>query len=540
MASMQDALNNNYQGMTHTGRKPQGMQFAQDAMQGIQNAPGNILKWAQNNPVDAAFMAASTAPVVGDAIGFGKDVYDMSPMGDTPFTATNTALAGAGLLPFVPAGMGSIKKTAGSMTDALQKSKKSATNKSSGGGRSTPPSNVPRNGVLQPLPTYPPMAPPEWKRATEGLSKKDIGTAKDKQFRYDAKVDAGEAYPATMVYPAKVNSPEALAVKKQAETAQRDIDAGNYTPMFDVSKRTDVDPTNYNLGPSSRDVAVPAQAATIAKYEELANNPEGLQRLANAYSEGKLIPNSENWYFVKQLEDEFVRELGEDAGRLAFREKFAKPMAATTGGASPKENLRTAMYGNYIRENNMPYPAAASDMPYPAGGQYVTGNMQQHEKMMNAGNIDAATNAKRHNFESNFLGDTTSATIDKQMSQLFDPKIAAPPGASYGIYENALGRLAKKEGVEPRAFQDVAWAGAKKQREGARYPGSRPMIEEVNQAIERTARITGLTPQQVLVEGIIKSKIPIYGAGGVVMAPSMIKALQGDEQETINAPATSR
>lgn len=110
MASMQEALNNNYQGMTHTGRKPQGLQFAQDAMQGIQNAPGNILKWAQNNPVDAAFMAASTAPVVGDAIGFGKDVYDMSPMGDTPFTATNTALAGAGLLPFVPAGMGSIKK----------------------------------------------------------------------------------------------------------------------------------------------------------------------------------------------------------------------------------------------------------------------------------------------------------------------------------------------------------------------------------------------------------------------------------------------
>ena len=110
MASMQDALNNNYQGMTHTGRKPQGLQFAQDVMQSIQNAPGNILKWAQNNPVDAAFIAASTAPIVGDAIGFGKDVYDMSPMGDTPFTATNTALAGAGLLPFVPAGMGSIKK----------------------------------------------------------------------------------------------------------------------------------------------------------------------------------------------------------------------------------------------------------------------------------------------------------------------------------------------------------------------------------------------------------------------------------------------
>tara|TARA_R110000751_G_C13669143_1_gene470051 strand:+ start:98 stop:919 length:822 start_codon:yes stop_codon:yes gene_type:complete len=104
MASMQDAL------MTHTGRKPQGLQFAQDTLQSIKDAPGNILKWAQQNPVEASFVGASTLPVVGDAIGFGKDVYDMSPMGDTPFTATNTALAGAGLLPFVPAGMGSIKK----------------------------------------------------------------------------------------------------------------------------------------------------------------------------------------------------------------------------------------------------------------------------------------------------------------------------------------------------------------------------------------------------------------------------------------------
>ena len=113
MASMQDAL------MTHTGRKPQGLQFAQDTMQSIKDAPGNILKWAQQNPVDASFVGASTLPVVGDAIGFGKDVYDMSPMGDTPFTATNTALAGAGLLPFVPAGLGTIKKSARNMVDAL-------------------------------------------------------------------------------------------------------------------------------------------------------------------------------------------------------------------------------------------------------------------------------------------------------------------------------------------------------------------------------------------------------------------------------------
>ena len=102
--------------MTHTGQVPDDIRFARNAMQTVQNAPGNILKWAQQNPVDAGFIAASTAPVVGDAIGFGKDVYDMSPMGDVPFNVTNAALAGAGLLPFVPAGMGSVKKASEGLT----------------------------------------------------------------------------------------------------------------------------------------------------------------------------------------------------------------------------------------------------------------------------------------------------------------------------------------------------------------------------------------------------------------------------------------
>jgi hypothetical protein len=60
MASMQDALNNNYQGMTHTGRKPQGLQFAQDIKKTIGNAPNAILKWVQNNPIEAGLTAVST------------------------------------------------------------------------------------------------------------------------------------------------------------------------------------------------------------------------------------------------------------------------------------------------------------------------------------------------------------------------------------------------------------------------------------------------------------------------------------------------
>ena len=35
------------------------------------------------------------------------------------------------------------------------------------------------------------------------------------------------------------------------------------------------------------------------------------------------------------------------------------------------------------------------------------------------------------------------------------------------------------------------------------------MIEHVNESIERTARLTGLSPEEVLKQGIIRSKIPL-------------------------------
>ena len=117
MASMQDAL------MTHTGRKPQGLQFAQDTMQSIQNAPGNILKWAQNNPVEAGLTAVSTVtPYPFDAIpALGAEAahYYNNPDNLTP---GNLSISGASVLaPAIPgmAVLGALKKSGKSMADAL-------------------------------------------------------------------------------------------------------------------------------------------------------------------------------------------------------------------------------------------------------------------------------------------------------------------------------------------------------------------------------------------------------------------------------------
>jgi hypothetical protein len=40
------------------------------------------------------------------------------------------------------------------------------------------------------------------------------------------------------------------------------------------------------------------------------------------------------------------------------------------------------------------------------------------------------------------------------------------------------------------------------------------MIQIVNESIERTSRMTGLTPKEVVKWGIIHSRIPMYGLVG--------------------------
>ena len=114
---------------------------------------------------------------------------------------------------------------------------------------------------------------------------------------------------------------------------------------------------------------------------------------------------------------------------------------------------------------------------------------------------------------------------------LFDPKgPGSPANNTYGAHEKVVIDLAKKYGVSPREFQEVAWAGAKKAKEGAKYPGSKPMIQEVNEAIERTARVTGMSPQDVLEKAVIRSEMPLYSTPGTPALGILGKQMQTDPQ----------
>ena len=301
-------------------------------------------------------------------------------------------------------------------------------------------------------------------------------------------------------------SPEALEVQKARKAAQKQIDAGNYQPHFDIEQRYYADPSHYpTAGYTATDI-VPKKTETVAKYEALANDPEALARLRGAYEKAKDRPMAKDWYAMGQLEDAFIRELGPEEGRKQFKARFADAMAATTGGADPNSNLMMAAFTNYQKGLGREIPTKAADLPFPIGGRFVSGNMEQAKKLAELGEIPV-TNPKRHNFSANFLGHRDVSTLDEQMSQLWDPKMMSPPPNAYGIYQQALAREAEKAGVQPANFQDIAWAGAKD------YPG-KPMMQEINEMIARTHAITG-EPQEEILKGFIRGNKPMYGIGAM-------------------------
>lgn len=73
----------------------------------------------------------------------------------------------------------------------------------------------------------------------------------------------------------------------------------------------------------------------------------------------------------------------------------------------------------------------------------------------------------------------------------------------------------------------VAWGGKKFMATGGKYAG-KPMIQHVNEAIERTSRLTGLAPDDV-VKGYVRGQIPLYGLGGAAVGASLLSNLNNDE-----------
>jgi hypothetical protein len=331
----------------------------------------------------------------------------------------------------------------------------------------------------------------------------------------------------------KQTSSEAKELAKARKQSMKNIDAGEYDPYFPVDERYYVDSTKYDLSGRTSIDAMPKKQETIDKYRTLIDTPETRSKLDAAYARSANDPLAKDWYAMGQLEKEFIDFYGPDVGRKMFKERFADSMAATTGGADPTSNLLMGQLGNYYKTNNLLQPTAGYDFPYPVGGRFITGNMGMFDRVINQGQgLLADKQPKRFNFSSNFLGNRDRPTIDEQMMTMFPGEAKAPPGSSYGVYEQIVNEAADRARVQPVNFQDVAWAGAKG-IEG------KPMIQHVNEAIERTAAVTGKKPKDVVVDSLVTGKSPLYAGGGAAAPTAGLLSTESPQQKASNQDALS-
>lgn len=297
--------------------------------------------------------------------------------------------------------------------------------------------------------------------------------------------------------------------------AQEEIKAGDYTPYFDPAQRGHVDPAEYPLEGNTLQDAIPKTQKTIDQYAARASDPQATARLNGAYERMADNPDAADWYAMRQLQEAYKTQYGPELGRTMFKQHFADSMAATTGGADPTSNYLMSQYGGYMRQRGLDVPVASADVPFPIGGRYASGNLKMFNRVFNDSPL-SVDNPKRFNFSADFLGHLDRATLDEQMSNLFEPGLNQPPGDSYGVYERRLGDLAAAKGVTPAKFQEVAWAGGKNLKTPS-FTGT-PMIDIVNQAIHRTSRVTGLSPDEVIA-GMVSGRMPTYAKGGLVEQP---------------------
>jgi hypothetical protein len=334
-------------------------------------------------------------------------------------------------------------------------------------------------------------------------------------------------------YDAKELTPEAKTFEKARQKIMANMNKKGFEPYFDPTKRELVDQSQYPARAVDTSQLAPARQEAAQKYWDVTGgSPETRARLQGAISRGENLGDSGNWYFMAQLEQEYIKELGPQKGREAFLDEFARPMAATTSGQRPGPNLMTAHYLEYLRKNNLPIPEHSHQLPTPIGGRYAGTNVEDYNAMRARQARGEAPfgedQPKMLDFERSMIGDLSRPVIDEQMAEGMmkgTPKnvIEGARKTAYGMAQYPVMQEAAARGVLPGQIQDIAWAGFKGEE-------GKPMIQIVNEAIERTHRLTGMARSEIVRRALVRKEIPLYVATALVGGKAALQG--GPEQPT--------
>lgn len=290
--------------------------------------------------------------------------------------------------------------------------------------------------------------------------------------------------------------------------AKEDIEKGRYDPVFAVEERYYANPKLVEPPKGSTiELAVPKTKEKLEELTSLYSDPNLRSRMLKAHDEAIRDPSKTHWYAMGQLQDRFIEQFGPVEGPKQFKRYFSDAMASTTANATPDQNLLMAHYGNFVtKKTGKPAPTSALEIPYPIGSPYTGPSMDRYNRVVHlGGGLDPVAQPKGHNFSWNLSGDLDRGTIDRQMLKEYFPgllKTEAPRPGHYGPIEGAVARAAALRKQPLAEFQGLLWQAPREK--------GKPMIETVNEAIARTSAVTGLSPEQVVTEGLVKRLIPLY------------------------------
>ena len=350
------------------------------------------------------------------------------------------------------------------------------------------------------------------KEISEGLNTVPFSVAKFPQYKeeyppvaeQEAQVDTKTGKP----FVGKGTSPMGEAFKAARAQIVKEMEESGFDPFFDPNERFDVDPSEYPPEIDTTKEGAAKQKLTKARINKRVKTVGARRRLQKAYDTGVEQGGNDMWYQMGQLEAEFIKEYGEQEGRRQFKERFIDAMASTTAGQAPQQNFLMAMFMNYL--NNRGELDSGFGLPEPIGAPYLALNKRMYRQIVERGEGYKKTQPKSHDFAANFSGWDWMATIDSQMMEIITPRLKKAkkirPNMKYA-YQELVIEMAAKNGVSPREFQEVAWGGYKYTKSG--YVG-KPMIQIVNEAIERTSRLTGASPEEVVRKGIVRSEAPMF------------------------------
>ena len=128
----------------------------------------------------------------------------------------------------------------------------------------------------------------------------------------------------------------------------------------------------------------------------------------NGYVKRGAELGGKDWYNTDQFRKQYIDRLGPEEGQRAYSE-FMDAVAATSPRSTVQDNIRTASFYNYQRQNGLP----VNEKPAPGYGSLAQGLHQGNmEKLVNGNGWDIYANPKPASFSTNLQGNQANATID--------------------------------------------------------------------------------------------------------------------------------